>query len=629
MAYEKLLTAAQNYEASMEAAGYGDINTFQSIPSSSGINDFHDAGNAAIMQNNQGFVSTGEPTTDTGQEDSEGRKYPSPPTHLNGIMGLPSVFMPSDNYGPDMQTIFVNSFPILTVTPFSMNASDKNYTQNTSAIEKGPTYKFALQNDGGVSVTANNDYGPTMIEDMFKDVAENSFGVLRDMNQMVQNNGQFGSAIGSTVKNVRNSGLEAWTKIYENFMKAMQINPGDSKAAGFGKSAGGAAGNILNMFGNALIFGNRIDIPNVWKGSTGGSTASVKIDLRAVGVGGFDGGSGEAAYQNLIVKPITILLALALPLRMTEGDTNGSGVTYENPPYLQAHIDKIFESKCCAIKNLTIQFDYRETSYYMKRPMHAVATFDLIDMYEVMVWDNKATSKEKPPESDFIPSSARFISRMVDPEQGTPLPQMQTSLLQYAKAGSSGLGLGGIASSFSESLGSSLSGVLSSVGQDILPLGDDDLTSQWFYSKYSGSSDQLGKILESTTMANDYFNDSVFNINTGGGFDISSVASLKVNTVGDSIQNQMFGNFNISTITTTIDEITEIPNAIQSVFNGVRDEIKNVVPKVVVNNFGGEISKYTDPVSLLKNTEGYQKYENSIQQLDSILNMKYTVIHDI
>lgn len=419
------------------------------------------------------------------------REWPKPVE--DAIMGLPPIVMSGES---DMQTLFERSFPILEITPIKLDGSNNLRNASTSKLKDAPTYKFAIQNTGGIRINTSNKFGPSQIEKTVQGVSS-QLGFINELKQMTRNSNMLLGKAGSPLVNDLSgkAGRFIQNALGKGAGDLRNIKATPEQGAGIVNSnlqdkpswkalAGDLEGSALNFMSmiSAGILGGRIDMPNIWQESTGNVQATIQIDLRCrnsgtlvsnqlsqeiqtsnkmlgynslsqsaevAGVSQFSGKysktlnkilsttngyfnsydnsnvsneligndiSSDDQYQNCIVRPLACILALALPYRYVTSDDNngamhGSALVYENPVYLEARIGSTFESKCCAISNLSINIDYKEYSYIDDRPLHVTVSFDLVDMFNVITWDNRTLTKKTRP-GDSTPNSARIINNL-------------------------------------------------------------------------------------------------------------------------------------------------------------------------------------------------------------------------
>lgn len=582
-------------------------------------------------------------------------KYPAAPG--NGIiMGLP-FHMTSASSDPMLHNIFINSFPIMRVKPFKIKRSDNStdFEKESDGDIPGGEYKFAIMNEGGAGFSINNEFGPCVLENQFNEVVNNSaFSFLGEMNQMAQSNSIMGPTIAGAYRQATGAAGGALEKILANARESLS-GLGNSGIQGGAKDLGNAGINVVDMFGKALINGSRIDIPNIWKGSSGGHTASIKIRLRSRFAGSYDGSDADEDFRNQILEPLKILLLLSCPRRMTSGDVNGGGATYQNPPYLEVTIDKVFESKLCAIKNMSVQFDYMRESYYSNKPLAADVTLQLEDMYQVIVCDdNKLYTETKPPDSDNIPSGERIIGNLNDKDHNNEINGLKDSLIQgninkkfgdsynpdlarMAEYGYEGNAFNPDASHMAEYgysssgnvLGSSSNSIIKDLSglNDIRRASEATIDQSWFKCNYSFNYDNWQILLNQSAQTDKIFENAWFKYNSGGGFDFGAYATVNLT---DDVQlnlggvlNQSYGNFNLGAkMNINVGDIITIPVDISSsYFNGVRSEIRDYVPKIIINESSSSV--FTDPVSLIRDNIQVES-DDDVKKLDKIYNVKYS-----
>lgn len=578
--------------------------------------------------------------------------YPAAPDGM--IMGLPVHMTSSED--PFLYNIFIQSFPIMTIKAFKIKRSDNSTDFDKERYEKipGGGYKFAIMNEGGTGININNEFGPCVMETQFENIVNNDmFKVIGEMNQMTQSNAMIGSVIANGYQTGSKLVNESAKEMLDNAKNALanQLNSNNATVNGAKNDIISAAGNVMNMISDALTRGSRIDIPDIWKSSSGGVTANVKIRLRCRCAGAYDNQiAAEEDFRNQILIPLQILLLLSCPLRMSDGRSNGGGITYENPPYLEISIDKIFESKCCAIRSMSVTFDYMRESYCTVRPMAADVSLTIQDMYKVVVMDKDSLeSFDKPPETDMIPSSKRILGNLNDPSRKAILPGLEYSLLQghgdkvYGEFGYNTNFNNGSVDTFDKNLGSSNTGVLSDLsGQnDILRNTEPGIDEDWYNLYLVMDAEEWENILKCSNEYNNIFENAWYEFNSAGGFDfgvydpsqpsditirangnvelLANNETINASIIDEETIKQRYGNFDLNS-KMKIDNYTEIvaiPIQMVPYFNGLRSEIRDYVPKIDYDS-----ETFTDYVSLER--DNIQIHNNDdVEKLDKMFDITY------
>jgi hypothetical protein len=289
--------------------------------------------------------------------------------------GLPPVGHLGQEDG-QLKLLLQRSFPILRLTPLNTKPTNTatNYQPNGP---QGGEYRFYCWTEGSMNISHSNEYGPSNIEEGIQNSASHSG--MGDLVQFAASSGpqnKIASGFRDMVKTatdkfINNGGIEAMIgKLELNATTKDMLN----QLAGFG------AQMVSSMMGA------RIDLPNIWKDSKSEYGIKVQIKLHSFG-------AGNADFEANIMRPLRALCMLAFPQRLGSG---GFGVTYVNPPYLEAQLEGLFHSKLCGITNMTIDFPFKRTSMWMGRPLEVDVELTITDMYSVIVYDTKASSGSDP-----------------------------------------------------------------------------------------------------------------------------------------------------------------------------------------------------------------------------------------
>ena len=310
------------------------------------------------------------------------------------IWGLPPILFGSDRIGtPDMvnEALLKNSFPILTIGEVKLDTpTDTGITKKPSISTKGKPYKFAVKNENGVTYSISNEYGPSNIEEEFTKIAQLDF--VSQLYQLSRSNRLLYN-MGKPLLDRMQPGIDQSKKFLDDSIKEYVTTPvqnaiGDSKI--FDSLVGGLS--TLGQTAIAGLFkGAKIDIPNIWKGSSGPISYTCNIVLHCMSP------DDDTEYEHYILDPLKILFRLASPHAMTEqgegtaaaGSSNNDILTYENPPYITAEVDGIFKTNIGAITNFTVNIDHKYQSFaHGGRPWLVTINMTITDLYNVIVWND-------------------------------------------------------------------------------------------------------------------------------------------------------------------------------------------------------------------------------------------------
>ena len=316
----------------------------------------------------------------------------------NTLFGLPPIY----NDDPVVSTLIKNSFPILKIRPMKVIRPDT--AQGITQTEYlGDTYKFICQNDGSTSYNLNNEYEASIMEDFFKETFQiNAISQLHQiMNTSKLGNKFFegtkgvmnGTKISDVFGAIGNLGNNAIDWSLQGIHNAIDSIDNDESKQGAKKML-----QTFESMGRTLIGaafkGQKIDIPNIWTGSSGKVSQRVTIKLHCLYPG------IDSAFYNDIALPLRILYRLAAPYSKTESDADKDSednendiITYENPPYVEAELDGLFTTRIGAISSLSVNFDFKNMSFAKNRPYLATVDLEIIDLYDVIVWHDKVNEQ--------------------------------------------------------------------------------------------------------------------------------------------------------------------------------------------------------------------------------------------
>lgn len=375
---------------------------------------------------------------------SLGNKMPHPVTGENGLM-------------KEQDSVFMNSFPILTLLPVEVariEGANGVDPKKTSPLTPLP-YKFAIQNKGSVTYSLTNNYGEGMIEEAFNSFALKQvsdiyqhYKTSRLLNSTVNSGmsklkGAMGNAFGD-VKAGFGEGIDA----YNNALNNIQDKDMRNMALNLNKLAGHAW--------NMIIGGQKIDIPNIWQGSSAPISQQVEIVLHSMYP------DNDSDFLLRIVYPLQIIFALSAPYSKSKtsneagdgtNDGNGGGegsgentddiISYENPPYLEAEIDGVFKSKLCAITSCNIDIPYNRFSLAKGgRPYVVNVQLTITDLYNTIVWNDTP--------NQYAPNGLDITNNLKNHTRDVALPEIDKSYMYYvvpnggASAGGMFSGLSGL-----------------------------------------------------------------------------------------------------------------------------------------------------------------------------------------
>lgn len=386
-AYDKYVDPNKDYSADFEKYGLNN-----------------DKGSDQIIKQQKKEEDNKESTTEETEQKGEQSKEPPPLPGQPGsedqvnlettLFGLPPIY----NDDPITGSLVKNSFPILKMRPIKIIRPDTS--QGVTQTEYlGDTYKFVCQNDGSISYSLNNDYAPSMIEDFFSNTfridALSQFYQIMNTSRLGNNFMQGASqmmdstSVGQMLQAIGMLGKDAvdWsTKGIDEAITKVE-NEGARKMLNTIKSAG-------STMIDAAFRGQKIDMPNIWTGSSGKNSQKITIKLHCMYP------TIDEIYYKEMILPLRILFRLASPYSKTKSnqdnndDNENDIITYENPPYIEAAIEGMFNTRIGAIANMAVDFDFKNISYYRNRPYLANITLDIVDLYDVIVWHDNVKNNE-------------------------------------------------------------------------------------------------------------------------------------------------------------------------------------------------------------------------------------------
>ena len=356
------------------------------------------------------------------------------------IFGLP----PIDNDDEVVGTLVKNSFPILKLREVKEVRPEKvSGIDPEQSSYKGQAYKFAVTNEGNITYNLTNEYGESFLEEEF--LKATTFRGVQEMYQIGKTSRLANSFVKGTQDAVNNN----------NFTHQLADTIGNYAADGLHmideqkqKLQGNAISNALLTLGGSairsILGGNKIDIPNIWKGSSSPVTQTFNIVLHCLYP------SIDELYHKQIVLPLLILFRLASPKATSsdEGTEENGGeesqekendiLTYENPPYIEASVDGMWKTKLGAITNMTVTMDYKHQSFAKDRPYLVNVSLTITDLYNVIVWNDERDT--------YAPNGQDIARNLEEHEKDTAVPKLNSTLnfeftpVQRTQAGSGLLG---------------------------------------------------------------------------------------------------------------------------------------------------------------------------------------------
>ena len=372
---------------------------------------------------------TGEDTKEQQKDDTQPSENsdddkPGQELDLDKILfGLP----PIDNDDEVVGTLVKNSFPILKIREVKEVRPEKvSGIDPEESTYKGQAYKFVITNEGNITYSLSNEYGSSIIEDMFSKYMK--MDVVTDLYQVANTSRQFNSlatkGLKEGISNAADKIITPLTGMFNNLKAGMQDASKSNETA---QHAMNGLINIGTTAFNSIIKGNKIDIPDVWKSSSGQSSQTFNIILHCLYP------SIDELYHKQIVLPLLILFRLASPKATSdeEGGTEGEGneeeqekendiLTYENPPYIEASVDGLWRTKLGAITNMTVTMDYKHQSFAKDRPYLVNVSLTITDLYNVIVWNDERDT--------YAPNGQDIARNLEEHEKDTAVPKLNSTL---------------------------------------------------------------------------------------------------------------------------------------------------------------------------------------------------------
>lgn len=288
---------------------------------------------------------------------------------------------------PILMSAFQNSFPILTIRPVKIFRPETMQGATQTEYLAAP-YKFAIKTDGGTTYGISNEYGSSMIEETFTNMAQ--FESIGQLIQFAKTNRNLGNVMNSLPQSLADK-----LKITNDELHGMIQNA--NNAAGNNDTARSVI-KTMSEFGTTalrgMFFGQKIDIPNIWKGSSSNISQQVTISLHCFDV------NVNSEYERKIIQPLKILLRLAAPYarKVSDGSGNSGGggsgsqeiITYENPPYVEASVDGLFKTKIGGISDFNVAINFADQALCKGgRPAIVTVNLTITDLYNAIIWTDE------------------------------------------------------------------------------------------------------------------------------------------------------------------------------------------------------------------------------------------------
>ena len=220
---------------------------------------------------------------------------------------------------------------------------------------------------------------------------------------------------------------------------------------------------------SAAFKGQKIDIPNIWTGSSGKISQKVTIKLHCLCPG------DDRAFINDIALPLAILHRLADPYSKTEAnndsddsDNENDIITYENPCYVEAELDGLFTTRIGAITSFAVDVDFKNISFAQNRPYLVTVNLDIIDLYDVIVWHDKVNKGNGDGGTVYAPNGKQMIFDLLKREKDSAQPDLHPDLsYQFMPQGNPNGGFDGWLNGIANKILSPVNTVLGAIGNAV------------------------------------------------------------------------------------------------------------------------------------------------------------------
>lgn len=205
-------------------------------------------------------------------------------------------------------------------------------------------------NQPSVSQTMSNDYQSSILESSLNFVSN----ALTDYTYLTGGNAQsFGRMLDATIEPLDKAFNGKISGALGGFLNTLGISGGTGGNTSVGGQVANAMGNINTKLQNSswakLLQGYRIDVPNVWKGSSTNKSFTAKIKLRAI----ID---NDDSILNNVIVPYAILKVLSSPI------SDDNSYMYKWPFLMTIEVPGIVYIPLAVIKSAT--FTKPATSVY-------------------------------------------------------------------------------------------------------------------------------------------------------------------------------------------------------------------------------------------------------------------------
>ena len=264
----------------------------------------------------------------------------------NGIEDTPDRIM------TDMEKIVLKTMPIAYITPCVPSTGAgleiyhldpgagwdeyKKYLANLEIIPYGSFQglKVLYQDLSPIGETYSNEFSQSSIlgalsEGVSSTIQEMQFVTNKNLKQMVE-----------AGKKSENSWVAGASGLTDDFIK-------DDGGASKGLQKMGVGQTASNQIVNAVVSGEKIGFPLMWKGSSYSAQYDLSIRLFC------PSSKNGTLYNKLIVGPMAALLALALP-RTTAAKDLTYNLTYKSPFVIKLKIPGILDLQAGYVSNISV-----------------------------------------------------------------------------------------------------------------------------------------------------------------------------------------------------------------------------------------------------------------------------------
>lgn len=301
------------------------------------------------------------------------------------IFGLPPCGI-ENLKDPILLGAFYNSFPILTIRPIKAVRPENSQGVTTTQYLAEP-YKFAIKTDGSAGYNITNEYGPSMIEEAFTNMVQ--LDSISQLIQFIKTN----RSIGKTADDISNKIQENFGDKLKTTRDELDVIVSNAQRAASSNELVQDVAKAVSSFGsaalNGIFRGHKIDIPNIWKGSSSIVSQQATIVLHCFDV------NVDSEFQSKVILPLQILLKMASPYATVNKSSSDGGdaneiITYENPPYVEASVDGLFRTKLGAITDMTVTTNFMDQALCKGgRPTIITVNLTISDLYNAIIWTDE------------------------------------------------------------------------------------------------------------------------------------------------------------------------------------------------------------------------------------------------